>query len=160
MVQPHTQFVGRELSGRFIIMLLAATAATSCAAPAFAAPAQPGISWPEYVRAVWPVMAAVVGLMAAGALLALGTRFAGLAAFDKLKSRVLVLEGHSASHAAKIARLDELALSSPTRLELQEDISALAERMRGVEGGLGGVRDQLHTTNTYLQTLIERGLSK
>lgn len=144
------------MSFRFIALAL--TIAAASAAPALAATEHSDIAWTDYLRATWPVIAAAVGLIITGAVLALGTRFASIGAFNKLKSRLVALEGHRANHDARIVRLEEIAVTSPTRQELQDDIGSLSERMRGVEAQVSGLNARFETLNDYLQMLIERGL--
>lgn len=112
----------------------------------------------DWIRAFWPIAMVGGGLVITGVLLALGTRFAPAAAFNALRSRVDKLERDCTVLDLRAGDLEKVVVSSPTRLELQEDIAELGERMKGVEATLAGVGTQLGTTNTYLHTLIEKGL--
>lgn len=116
------------------------------------------VGWADWIRAIWPILVVVVGGLCTGIYLGLAMRFPSVSSFDRLKARVDKLEDERIDDAGRIKRLEELCSAAPTRVELQEDIGELGERMAGVEGKMDGVHDQLRTTNTYLHTLIERGL--
>lgn len=125
-----------------------------------AADVQPtsAVGWADWIRAIWPILVVVVGGICTGIYLGLAMRFPSVSSFDRLKARVDKLEDAQIGDDAKIKRLEELCSAAPTRVELQDDIAELGERMSGIEGEMKGVAGQLGTTNTYLHTLIERGL--
>lgn len=116
------------------------------------------VEWSDWIRAIWPILVVVVGGICTGIYLGLAMRFPSVSSFNRLKARVDQLEDDRIDDAARIKRLEELCSAAPTRVELQEDIAELGERMSGIEGEMKGVSAQLGTTNTYLHTLIERGL--
>lgn len=111
----------------------------------------------ELIRTFWPIFLVVVTLAAGGAIWWAKGQFAGKADFDALKRKG---EDGLHDHEARIRVLEEHSAQSPTRQELQEDISQLAERMGRVEAGQEGITRQLGTANNYLQMLVERGMQR
>lgn len=111
------------------------------------------VHWTELVRALWPVLALVGGLILTSVMLALTTRFATVVALKGLDFRVSKLEEFRTAQEATLSVL-------PTRQQLGEAIGELGERVAGLESKMEGVGGQLNTTNTYLHTLIERGLRR
>ncbi|WP_160299135.1 DUF2730 family protein [Sphingomonas sp. SRS2] len=120
--------------------------------------AAPAVAWSDWIRAIWPILVTVIGAVGAGLYLGLAMRFPSVSAFNSLKSTVYGMKDQQTKDEGRLKRLEELCGETPTRIELQEDIAELGERMSGLEGEMKGVGQQLGTTNTYLHTLIERGL--
>ncbi len=116
------------------------------------------VSWPDWIRAIWPILVVVIGAIGTGLYLGLAVRFPTVAAFQQLKNRVDTMERETSDIGSRVKRVEELCIAAPTRVELQEDIAELGERLSSMEGEMKGVATQLGTTNRYLHTLIERGL--
>jgi chromosome segregation ATPase len=109
--------------------------------------------WLDYLAKLWPIVVVLSTIFGALIGVWLSSRYAPRQEFERLKNTVF-------EHTTQIATLEDTLKSSPTRQELQDDIAQLAERIRGLETGVSGMRDQLSTTNNYLHTLIEKGLQK
>lgn len=62
-------------------------------------------------------------------------------------------------HDRRIALIEQSVAAPPSRHDLQQDITSLISRMSSVESEVRSVGRQLGTTNDYLSTLVERGLS-
>nr|WP_162236153.1 hypothetical protein [Sphingomonas sp. Leaf24] len=80
---------------------------------------------------------------------------------DKLEEHEARLEAGSRKMAEldkRTALVEEECKQVPSRNTLQSELSHLAQRIRGVEVQGQAANDQLSTQNTYLHTLIERGL--
>lgn len=116
------------------------------------------VIWLEYVKALWPVVGGVAALLTLFGVLWLRTKFTPLEDHRQIASKVSALETAGAAHEERLRSLESYANQAPTRQELQDDIGKLAERMAGMEAGLRGVSKELHTTNSYLHSLIDRGL--
>lgn len=114
----------------------------------------------EWVRALYPVAASLISLVAAIAVVWLSSRFVSWPKFSALNADMERLRLQVTEHGRQIRHLEEHAKESPTRVELQDDIAQLSARMAGVEVGMRGVSNQLSTTNSYLHTLIEKGLQR
>jgi flagellin-like hook-associated protein FlgL len=114
--------------------------------------------WLEYIRTFWPIGVAVSVLVAGILVLWLKSGFATRDGINKVHGRLDLLSDAKTSHAERIKHLEDAFGSAPTRHELQEDIAALSARMSAVEAGMGGIQNQLKTTNNYLHTLVENGL--
>lgn len=112
----------------------------------------------DWIRTFWPIIVVFATMLVAAVMTGLATRFVKVPAFNGLIERVGKLETGCQGHEMRLQSLERSAEKSPTPMELQEDIAELAERMKGVETGLTGIDGRLETTNTYLHTLIERGL--
>ena len=109
--------------------------------------------WLEILRTFWPIVVVATGVFTTVAVFYLRAGFAARPEHDRLAGRV-------ADHERRLTGLEQAAKESPTRQELQENISGLAERMAGVEAELKGVSKQMGTQNQLLGALIERGLQK
>lgn len=107
--------------------------------------------WLDYIAKLWPIVVVLSGIFGALIGVWLSSRYAPRQEFERLKNTVF-------EHTTQIATLEDTLKISPTRQELQEDISKLAERIGGLEAGVTGMRHELGTTNNYLHTLIDRGL--
>ena len=121
------------------------------------APGRSG-SWVSFFHQIWPVVVTVTALLTGAVLLGLATRFATVSSFKELTKKVEKSRNDLDDHETRLKMVERHCSEPPTRVELQEDIAELSERMKGVEVGMQGVNSQLGTTNTYLHTLIERGL--
>lgn len=117
------------------------------------------VGWADWIRAIWPILVVVVGAIGSGLYLGLAMRFPSVSAFEKLKQRVDKLEREDGDKEGRLKRVEEICVAAPTRIELQEDIAKLGQRMSGMEGKMHGVGQQLRTIDNYLRTLIERGLA-
>lgn len=150
-----------RLASMLVLMFLVASFFLPAARAATnVADADQPISWVDYVKALWPVFAVVAGLILTGLLLGLGTRFTTVKAFAEMSERVGKHSARLDDHETRIKLVEQACASPPTRQELSEEIGELSERMRGVEVGMDGVRGAVNTTNTYLHSLIERGLAR
>jgi len=58
----------------------------------------------------------------------------------------------------RIALVEQECEAMPSRQNLQVELSQLSQRVRGVEVWTESTSKQLETLNSYLHTLIERGL--
>lgn len=115
-------------------------------------------AWLEYVKVFWPIIGGVGALLTLFGVLWLRTKFTPLEDHRLVGTKVAALETTSAAHEERLKALEGHANQAPTRLELQDDIAKLAERMAGMEAGLRGVGKELATHNSYLHSLIEQGL--
>jgi hypothetical protein len=148
------------LRRRHIIAVFAVAALA--ASPAFA---DPGTASDEarlfdWIRTFWPMLVLFGGLIVAGIITGLSARFVASARFELLTARVDKVEGSCAEHDLRLKALEKASDASPTRVELQEDVAEVSERLARVETGLTGIGGQLETTNLYLHTIIERGLGR
>jgi hypothetical protein len=114
--------------------------------------------WLEYIRTFWPIGVAVSCLVAGILVLWLKSGFATRESINKVHGRIDGIAVSTSSNGERIKHLEDAFGSSPSRHELQEDIAALSARMSAVEAGMGGIQNQLKTTNNYLHTLVENGL--
>lgn len=114
--------------------------------------------WLEYVKALWPVIGGIFALLTLFGVLWLRTKFTPLEDHRLVATKVATLERESAAQEERLKALETHVTQAPTRQELQDDIAKLAERMAGMEAGLRGFSKELHTTNSYLHSLIDRGL--
>jgi hypothetical protein len=115
------------------------------------------VNFLELIRTFWPIFLVVATLAAGGAVWWARGQFAGKADFDAHKREGEVTRHE---HDTRLRVLEEHVGQSPTRQELQEDISQLSERMGRVEAGQEGINRQLGTANNYLQMLVERGMQR
>lgn len=140
-------------------LVLASALTIGGPALAAAALAPSHVGWVEYVKALWPVIVVVAGLILTGLLLGLATRFTTVKAFAAQQLTVADHAGKIVDHETRLRLLEQDCDAKPSRQDLGEEVAELGERMRGVEVGISGLSSQANTTNTYLQTLIQRGLS-
>lgn len=105
----------------------------------------------EWFRAAWPVIASLASILSILGMAWLSTKFAPL---NKHEALVRTVDDHT----TRLRVLEEHLEASPTRQELQEDISELGERMSGVEAGLRGMTGELRSTNQLIHTLIDKAI--
>ena len=121
------------------------------------------MAWLDTIRELWPVITALAGIAVVIATLWLRSKFTPIEDHRGLAKRVGALETHASGIDERVKHAEALLTQAPTRQELQEDIAALGARMTGVEAridmGFDSINTRLATTNDYLHSLIERGLS-
>jgi uncharacterized protein YlxW (UPF0749 family) len=119
-------------------------------------------SWLEWFRALYPVVVTLVSLAGLGIFLWLASKFVTKVDHEQAKTKAdtkfSVLETYRIDHETRLKLLEELVEASPTRQELHNEISDLAERMSAVEAGMKSIGKQLGTTNNLLQTLLENAI--
>jgi hypothetical protein len=111
------------------------------------------VEWLKVLQVAWPIAATITPLILLAGFLWLQTKFA-------LRKEVKDLESKVDDHAERLKIVELECSQAPSRQNLQVELSNLAQRLRGVEVSSEAVNRQLGTTNTYLHTLVERGLSK
>lgn len=128
-------------------------------------------SYLEWFRAAWPVLVALCGFMGLFFMLWLKSRFvtkdelAGTSAkvdarIKDVECRADTLDDLVAAQDKRLSLLEEHINTSPSRQEIQSEISRLAERVSGMDASVKGIGQQLATQNQYLHTIIDRGLGQ
>lgn len=134
----------------------------------------------EYIRTLWPIAVVLLPFITATGFLWLQTKFpskgdlsqakealsADIAATEKrLGNKIDEHEQRLNDGSKKLAELDKRCAlveddtrSMPSRQNLQIELSTLSQRIRGVEVWTETTSKSLDTLNSYLHTLIERGL--
>lgn len=110
------------------------------------------MNWLEIIRTVWPIAATITPVILLCGFFWLQTKFALKKTVDDLDKRV-------DEHEVRLKSVELECAQVPSRQSLQVELSNLSQRMRGVEVGCEAMGRQLNTTNDYLHTLVERGLS-
>lgn len=125
----------------------------------------------EIVRTIWPIAAVLTPLILGAGFLWLRTQFPTKTDLAAMEERIRAdIEEHErrlddgskkmADYDKRIALVEDDCESSPSKADLSQANASLAGRMSGVESSLRGQERQLSTLNTYLHTLIEKGLGK
>lgn len=109
---------------------------------------------------LWPTLSALTPIVLAGGVWYLRTQFASKSDFDALSTKVIELTAAVRTAQGSIDHLTDEQDSTPTRIELLNEIAALNGRVSGMEAGMHGIEQRLATTNTYLQILVERGMER
>lgn len=125
----------------------------------------------DYIRTLWPIAVVLIPIVLTAGLLWLKTQFSTKADLAATEARIVaVVEEHKtrlddgsrrmADFDKRIALVEDDCEASPSRSELMQQNTVLSGRMSGVETSLRGQERELSTLNTYLHTLIEKGLAK
>jgi hypothetical protein len=125
--------------------------------------------WWELLRALWPVFLVLASLTVCAIVLQLKSMFATREAHRDHDDRLIVVETFVIEQKTALGILptrQELGEQitrqtekiTDTREELVEQLGEQSERIAGLEAGVKGLDRRLETTNTYLHTLIERGI--
>lgn len=118
----------------------------------------------DYIRVLWPIASVLTPVMIGIGMVWLRSQFATRADFTKELAKIAAdfREGSNkfADHDARLRMVEQDANRPPSRHELHTEMSRLGARMTGVEREVSGIGRQLSTTNDYLSTLVERGLTK
>ena len=114
----------------------------------------------DAVRTFWPILAALFG--ATGPILYwwLRTKFTTRQDHDVLADKVAVLGVRVDDSEDRLIVVEEHCKQSPTRQELQNDISMCGAEVAGLKSEVGGLSKRIDTLNDYIHALIEQGLRK
>ena len=114
--------------------------------------------WLEYFKAFSGPGMWLVGLLGSALMLWISSKTASKADLEKIEVKLSAQGLTVASNTERLNHIEELFESAPTRQELQEDISRLAERIAALEASISGVGKQIETLSAYLHSLVEKGL--
>jgi hypothetical protein len=112
----------------------------------------------EFVKVLWPIASTITPLILAAGFLWLRTKFPSREEVEKLSAKVEQLDGKLDDHEVRVGKIEFDQKSEPTRADLNRVQTALGERIGGVEATLRGMGQQLGRIDTYLHTLIDKGL--
>lgn len=126
-------------------------------------------AWMHWFQIFYPIAMTLTPVLLAIGLLWLKTKFAALGDLKQIDVRLTGVETTLQVMTADIKTLDEDAESEPTRMQLLERLSEMAQRMGRMEAAVEGerrqshqqyesLRSQLATNNQYLHTLVEQGM--
>jgi len=107
----------------------------------------------EWVRALWPVVSSITPFILLGGFYWLKTQFVSQQDFDELDEKIDL-------HHERIGRLETEGQSDPSRADLNRMQSELSQRLSGVEASVKALGHQMATMNSYLHTVIEKGLTR
>ena len=124
----------------------------------------------EYIRTLWPIAIVLLPFVCATGFIWLKTQFPTLADLKGTEQRITDrIEEHEerldtgsrtmATLDKRTALVEEECRQAPSRQTLQGELSAISQRTRGVEVEVQAVGRELSTLNSYLHTLIERGIT-
>ena len=127
------------------------------------------VAWFQILQVAWPIAAVITPLVLGAGFIWLKTQFPTKAELKQLEKELEQrLDGHAdrfergstklADHDKRLALVEEDCKSIPSRQTLQEALSQLSQRVRGIEVGFDGVSRQLGTTNDYLKIIVDKGL--
>ncbi len=115
-------------------------------------------SWLDIVATMWPIAATITPLMMMGGFFWLRTQFAPRGDLDEHAAKLGDIREELVRIDERLTNLQSDMDASPSRSEMSERISYLAERIGRMEAATEGILRQFATTNQYLHTIIERGL--
>lgn len=115
-------------------------------------------SWISIILDLWPIASTITPVILLAGFLWLRQKFPSKEDFDDLKLTVDKLKLDQVATTNAIKELKDERDDPPTRVQLMAEMGDLAERVSAMEASFKGISGQLHTTNSYLQLLIERGI--
>lgn len=124
----------------------------------------------EYIRTLWPIAVVLLPFVCATGFIWLKTQFPTRVDLDGVEKRLgAKIDDHDdrldrgskamAELDKRTALVEDECKAVPSRQNLQTELSSIAQRTRGVEVEVAGMGRELGTLNSYLHTLIERGIN-
>lgn len=131
--------------------------------------------WFDYIKYGWPILTGIAALVGLVTTIWLNSRYVSRADYAKhrqeAEDRHTEHQQEAARHAARIDMLEQHLREPPTRHDLSDGLTEIAERVAKVESTVGGIDKrvdrefgsigkQLDTMNDYLRAVIEKALGK
>lgn len=133
------------------------------------------LTWVQIFDIVWKICVVITPVLMGACVLWLKSQFQTKgeasaernrvdARFDteklRLETEIKRIDARGADHETRLQLQERNAQEPPSRHELAAKVERVLTTQAGLERAVGGMSDQLKTTNDYLHTLIERGLEK
>ena len=116
-------------------------------------------SWLDILSTLWPIAATITPVLIMGGFFWLKTQFATKADFDRHAENTTDLRAELIRIDGRLTALQNDMESSPTRADMSKQMARFGERLGRLEASTEGLGRQLATTNQYLHTIVEKGLS-
>lgn len=127
--------------------------------------------WVDYIKYGWPIITGVAGFLVIVGAMWIKTNFVTRAEHRADRQAAEERERRIAEHDQRLSLLEAYQKQPPTRHDLGDGIAEVGERISKIEAIVEGIDkrvnreldsigEQLRTFNSYLHTLIDKGLGR